>query len=118
MQDVFDVDDSRTMDADKTNWIELAGKLVQRGPVQQFLSSDVQVRINPDSFDPVDICHPYEAGGSGLRYKSSKLASSCCRNAIPGAPRPIVLTSNSMVPSLNVISLSTALPLFSRINAR
>ena len=30
-------------------------------------------------------------------------------------PRPIVLTSNSIVPSLNVTSLSTALPLFSRI---
>jgi hypothetical protein len=35
--------------------------------------------------------------------------------AIPGAPRPTVLTSNSMVPSLNAMPLSTALPLFSRI---
>ena len=61
-QDAFDIDDSRTMDAHKTNGIEPLGKLVQRGPVQQLLSSDVQVRINAGSFDPVDIGHPYEAG--------------------------------------------------------
>src|SRR5262249_21069762 len=61
-KDAFDIDDSRRMDADKTNGIEPLGELVQRGPVQQFLSSDVQVRINPGSFDPVDISHPYEAG--------------------------------------------------------
>src|SRR5882724_5839886 len=62
VQDTFDIDDSRTMDPDKTNGIESPGKLVQRGPVQQFLSSDVQVRINAGGFDPVDIGHPYEAG--------------------------------------------------------
>src|SRR3954463_451948 len=62
VQDAFDIDDSRTMDADKTNGIEPLGKLVERGPVQQLLSSDVQVRINPGSLDPVDIGHPYEAG--------------------------------------------------------
>ena len=53
--------------------------------------------------------------GSGLSYKSSKFFWSCWRKAIPGEPRPIVSTSNSMVPSLNVMSLDTALPLFSRI---
>src|SRR6266567_7114600 len=63
-QNAFDIDDSRTMDADKTNGIEPLGKLVQRGPVQKLLSSDVQVRINASSFDPVDIGHPYEAGGT------------------------------------------------------
>src|SRR6476469_8983267 len=62
VQDAFDIDDSRTMDADKTDRIEPPGKLVQCGPVQQFLSSDVQVRINSGSFNPVDIGHPYEAG--------------------------------------------------------
>jgi hypothetical protein len=62
VQDAFDIDDSRTMDADKTDGIEPLGKLAQRGPVQQFLSSDVQVCINPCSFDPVNIGHPYEAG--------------------------------------------------------
>ncbi len=62
VQDAFDIDDSRTMDADKSNGIEPLGKLVQRGLVQQFLSSDVQVGINSGSFDPVDIGHPYEAG--------------------------------------------------------
>src|SRR4051812_39547446 len=50
VQDAFDVNDSRTMDADKTNRIEPLGKVVQRRPVQQFLSSDVQVRINSGSF--------------------------------------------------------------------
>src|SRR6266481_5284540 len=60
-QNAFDIDNSRTRDADKTDGIEPLGKLVQRGPVQQFLSSDVQVRINAGSFDPVDIGHPYEA---------------------------------------------------------
>src|SRR5215831_12763703 len=54
-QDAFDIDDSRTMDTHKTNGIEPLGKLVERSPVQQFLSSDVQVRVNPGSFDPVDI---------------------------------------------------------------
>jgi hypothetical protein len=49
MQDAFDIDDSRTMNADKANGIEPLGKLVQRGTVQHFLSSDVQVRINPGS---------------------------------------------------------------------
>ena len=62
VQDAFDIDDSLAMNADKTDRIEPLGKIVQRGPVQQFLSSDVQVRINPGSFDPVDIGHPYEAG--------------------------------------------------------
>ena len=62
VQDAFDIDDSRTMDADKANGIEPLGKLVQRGPLQQLLSSDVQVRINAGSFDPVDIGHSYEAG--------------------------------------------------------
>jgi len=47
------------MDADKTNGIEPFGKLVQRGPVQQLLSADVQVRINSSSLDPLDIGHPY-----------------------------------------------------------
>src|ERR1700687_4963497 len=61
-QNAFDIDDSRTMDADKTNGIEAFGKLAQRGPVQQLLSSDVQVRINAGSFEPIDIGHPYEAG--------------------------------------------------------
>ena|SRR6516164_3543204 len=60
-QDAFDIDDSRTMDAHKTNGIEPPGKLMQRGPVQQLLSSDVQVRINAGSFDPIDIIHSYEA---------------------------------------------------------
>src|SRR5215472_9011348 len=60
-QDAFDIDDSRTMDADKTNGIEPPGKLMQRGSVQQLLSSDVQVRIDAGSFDPIDISHPYEA---------------------------------------------------------
>src|SRR5215469_13441868 len=61
-QDAFDIDNSRTMDADKTNGIEPLGKLVQRGPVQQLFSSYVQVRINAGSFDPVDIGHSYKAG--------------------------------------------------------
>src|SRR5215467_945181 len=61
-QDAFYIDDSRTMDAHKTNGIEPFGKFAQRGPVQQLLPSDVQVRINTSSFDPVDIGHPYEAG--------------------------------------------------------
>src|SRR5262249_31513972 len=61
-QDAFDIDDSRTMDADKAKGIEPLGKLVQRGPVQQVLSSNVQVHINASRFDPVDIGHPYEAG--------------------------------------------------------
>jgi hypothetical protein len=30
VQDAFDIDDSRAMDADKTNGIEPLGKLVQR----------------------------------------------------------------------------------------
>src|SRR5262249_58585875 len=33
VQDAFDIDDSRTMDADKTNGIEPGSKLAQRGPV-------------------------------------------------------------------------------------
>jgi hypothetical protein len=32
VQNAFDIDDSRTMDADKTNGIEPLGQLVQRGP--------------------------------------------------------------------------------------
>src|SRR6266700_8345680 len=43
VQDAFDIDDSRTMDADKTNGIEPLGKLVQRGTVQQFLCSAVSL---------------------------------------------------------------------------
>ena len=41
VQDAFDIDDRRTMDADKTNGIEPLGKLVQRRPIQHFLSADV-----------------------------------------------------------------------------
>src|ERR1700722_8342982 len=63
-QDAFDIDDGRAMDADKANRIEPLGKLVQRGPVQQLLSPNVQVRINACSFDPVDIGHSYEARGT------------------------------------------------------
>ena len=36
-QDAFDIDNSRAMDADKTNWVEFLSKLIQRGPVQQLL---------------------------------------------------------------------------------
>jgi hypothetical protein len=61
-QDTFDIDDSLTMDADKTDGIEPLGELVQRRPVQQFFSSEVQVRINTGGFDPVDIGNPHEAG--------------------------------------------------------
>src|SRR5262249_60290080 len=49
-QDAFDIDDSRTMDADKVNGIEPLGKLVQRGPVQQLRSSDVQADTDPTTF--------------------------------------------------------------------
>ena len=48
-QDALDIDNSRTMDADKPNGIEPVCKLVQRDPVQQFLPSDVQVRVNTSS---------------------------------------------------------------------
>lgn len=64
MQDAFDVHDRRTMDADETSGIEPLGKLVQRGPVQDLLASDVEVRINPGRFDPIDLGHGYEAGGT------------------------------------------------------
>src|SRR5215475_3569473 len=60
-KDAFDIDDCRTMDADKTNRIKPLGKLVQRGAVQEFLSSHVQVRVDAGSFDPVDIGDAYEA---------------------------------------------------------
>jgi len=62
MQDTFDIDDSRAMDADKTNGVEPPGKLVQRRPVPHLLSADVQVRVDAGGFDPVDIGHADEAG--------------------------------------------------------
>src|SRR5215472_5617930 len=61
-QDAFDIDDSRPMDADKSNGIEPRGKCVQGSPIQQLLSCDMQVRIDACTFDPVDIGDPYQAG--------------------------------------------------------
>src|SRR5947209_6653563 len=62
VQDALNIDDCRTMDTHKTNWVEPLGKLVQSGPVQHFLSPDVKVRVDPGSFDPVDLSHSHEAG--------------------------------------------------------
>ena len=50
------------MDANKNETGLASGEPAQRGPVQQLLSADVEVRINPGSFDPIDIGHSYEAG--------------------------------------------------------
>src|SRR5579872_6162667 len=62
VQDAFDVDDRRTMDAHKANRIEPLGEFVQRGTIQQFLASDVQVRVHACRFNPIDVGYAYKAG--------------------------------------------------------
>src|SRR5215469_15760363 len=95
-QNAFDIDDSGTMDANKTDGIEPFGKLIQRGPVQQLLSSDVQVRVNAGSFDPVDIRHAYEASRtSGFHHQSvqRKIRPGRCGNHAKNAPSKFAHTA-------------------------
>ena len=52
-QDAFDIDDSRTMDADKTKRIEPLGKLAQRGLIEQGRhGSDRLFRNEPPQRSP------------------------------------------------------------------
>src|SRR5215467_4058133 len=76
LDDAVDVDDRRSMNSDKAHWIELVGKVVKRGPVEQLLPGDVQIGINTGALDPVDVGHTDKARRSaGFDHQPIQVAA-------------------------------------------
>jgi hypothetical protein len=80
LKDAVNIDNGRSMNADEAHGIETIGELIEGGSVKQLLAGDVQIGIDPCTFDPVDVGHANEARRTaGLYHQPIK---------VPASPRP------------------------------
>src|SRR5215471_17416180 len=77
LNDTLYIDDGRAVNPDESHGIEMAGELVQCGPVKQLFTARVQIHINSCAFNPIDLGYANEArGATGFHHKAINVAAS------------------------------------------